>query len=148
MPVIEMVVAVAENGIIGKDGDMPWRLPSDPQTFQASNHGLPDYYGATDMGKYWSAFARSGEYCHKPQRVGFARRVVGVATPEEALVAAGDAETVMIIGGGQIYKLFEPQAATIHLTEVHATPDGDTHSLCKTPMWQRRARKIFGWRKR
>ena len=70
--------------------------------------------------------------------------VVGVATPEEALDAAGDAETVMIIGGGQIYKLFEPQAAIIHLTEVHAAPDGDTaFALQEADAWQEISRERF-----
>ena len=45
MPVIEMVVAVAENGIIGKDGDMPWRLPSDLKHFKQVTMGCPIIMG-------------------------------------------------------------------------------------------------------
>ena len=135
MPVIEMVVAVAENGIIGKGGDMPWRLPSDLKHFKQVTMGCPIIMGRLTWESIGRPFARSGEYCHQPQRVDLPDGVVGVATPEEALDAAGDAETVMIIGGGQIYKLFEPQAATIHLTEVHAEPDAATrHLLCRKQM--------------
>ena len=144
MPVIEMVVAVAENGIIGKDGDMPWRLPSDLKHFKQVTMGCPIITGRLT----WESIGRP-----LPGRVNIVISrsaldlpdgVVGVATPEEALVAAGDAETVMIIGGGQIYKLFEPQAATIHLTEVHATPDGDTSFALQNPDdWHEAARKRF-----
>ena len=148
MPVIEMVVAVAENGIIGKDGDMPWRLPSDLKHFKQVTMGCPIIMGRLT----WESIGRP-----LPGRVNIVISrsaldlpdgVVGVATPE-ALEAAGDAETVMIIGGGQIYKLFEPQAATIHLTEVHAAPDGDTSFALQNQMIGKRrpARKIFGWRK-
>ncbi|MGB0478053.1 MAG: dihydrofolate reductase [Parvibaculales bacterium] len=144
MPVIEMVVAVAENGIIGKDGDMPWRLPYDLKHFKQVTMGCPIIMGRLT----WESIGRP-----LPGRVNIVISrsaldlpdgVVGVATPEEALVAAGDAETVMIIGGGQIYKLFEPQAATIHLTEVHATPDGDTSFALQNPDdWHEAARERF-----
>lgn len=144
MPVIEMVVAVAENGIIGKDGDMPWRLPSDLKHFKQVTMGCPIIMGR----QTWESIGRP-----LPGRVNIVISrsaldlpdgVVGVATPEEALVAAGDAETVMIIGGGQIYKLFEPQAATIHLTEVHASPDGDTSFALQNPDdWHEAARERF-----
>lgn len=144
MPVIEMVVAVAENGIIGKDGDMPWQLPSDLKHFKQVTMGCPIIMGRLT----WESIGRP-----LPGRVNIVisrsaldlpEGVVGVATPEEALDAAGDAETVMIIGGGQIYKLFEPQAATIHLTEVHATPDGDTSFALQNPDdWHEAARERF-----
>ena len=144
MPVIEMVVAVAENGIIGKGGDMPWRLPSDLKHFKQVTMGCPIIMGRLT----WESIGRP-----LPGRVNIVISrsaldlpdgVVGVATPEEALGAAGDAETVMIIGGGQIYKLFEPQAATIHLTEVHATPDGDTAFALQNPDdWHEAARERF-----
>ena len=144
MPVIEMVVAVAENGIIGKGGDMPWLLPSDLKHFKQVTMGCPIIMGRLT----WESIGRP-----LPGRVNIVISrsaldlpdgVVGVATPEEALDAAGDAETVMIIGGGQIYKLFEPQAATIHLTEVHAEPDGDTaFALQEADAWQEISRERF-----
>ena len=144
MPVIEMVVAVAENGIIGEDGDMPWRLSSDLKHFKQVTMGCPIIMGRLT----WESIGRP-----LPGRVNIVISrsaldlpdgVVGVATPEEALDAAGDAEMVMIIGGGQIYKLFEPQAATIHLTEVHAAPDGDTaFALQEADVWQEISRERF-----
>ena len=109
MAKIEMVVAVAENGIIGKDGDMPWRLPSDLQHFKQVTMGCPIVMGRAT----WDSIGRP-----LPGRLNIVisrnapvvpEGVVTVDTPDAALQAAGDADTIMIIGGGQIYKLFEPQ---------------------------------------
>jgi dihydrofolate reductase len=68
---------------------------------------------------------------------------VQVATPEAAL-ALVDGPRAMIIGGGQIYKIFEPQADIIHLTQVHATPEGDTFfALQDEAAWQAQDRQRF-----
>jgi dihydrofolate reductase len=70
--------------------------------------------------------------------------VAAAKTPQEALHLAADAQTIMIIGGGQIYKLFEAKASTVHLTQVHATPDGDTSFALSNPdAWQEVARERF-----
>ena len=144
MPVIEMVVAVAENGIIGKDGDMPWRLPSDLKHFKQVTMGCPIIMGRLTWESIGRPLPGRLNIVISRSALDLPDGVVGVATPEEALVAAGDAETVMIIGGGQIYKLFEPQAATIHLTEVHAAPDGDTSFALQNPDdWHEAARERF-----
>lgn len=144
MPSIEMVVAVAENGIIGKDGDMPWRLPSDLKHFKEVTIGCPIIMGRLT----WESIGRP-----LPGRLNIviSRRplslpdgVVAAQTPEAALRAAGDVATVMIIGGGQIYKLFEPLAEKLHMTQVHATPDGDTYfALQDDSAWQETDRQRF-----
>lgn len=136
-PSVEMVVAVAENGTIGKDGDMPWRLPTDLKHFKQVTMGCPIIMGRLT----WESIGRP-----LPGRLNIviSRRepdlpdgVVAVNTAEAALSAAGAAEKVMIIGGGQIYKIFEPLAQVVHLTEVHAAPDGDTHFALTDPaQWQ------------
>ena len=144
MPAIELVVAVAENGIIGRNGDMPWRLPSDLKHFKQVTMGCPIIMGRLT----WESIGRplpgrlniviSRSICDVPDGV------VVVATPEAGLQAAKQAETVMIIGGGQIYKLFEPQAQTVHLTQVHATPEGDTSFTLQQPDdWQETTRERF-----
>jgi len=144
MPAIELVVAVAENGIIGRDGDMPWRLPSDLKHFKQVTMGCPIIMGRLTWasigrplpGRLNIVISRSG--CDAPEGV------LVVATPEAALEAAKHAETVMIIGGGQIYKLFEPQAQTVHLTRVHASPEGDTSfALQHADDWQEIDRERF-----
>lgn len=133
MPSIEMVVAVAENGIIGKDGDMPWRLPSDLKHFKEVTMGCPIVMGRAT----WDSIGRPlpGRLNVVISRAAPAlpEGVLGVASPEAALAACGEAEKIMIVGGGQIYKIFEPMAATVHLTQVHATPEGDTSFALTAP---------------
>lgn len=144
MPIIEMVVAVAENGIIGKDGDMPWRLPSDLKHFKQVTMGCPIIMGRAT----WDSIGRP-----LPGRLNIVISrgtpelpdgVLAVSSSDEALAACGDAPTVMIIGGGQIYRLFEPMASTVHLTEVHATPQGDTSFALDNPAdWHEADRARF-----
>ncbi|MBL6761814.1 MAG: dihydrofolate reductase, partial [PS1 clade bacterium] len=149
MPIIEMVVAVAENGIIGKDGDMPWRLPSDLKHFKQVTMGCPIIMGRAT----WDSIGRPlpGRLNIVISRTAPALPdgVVAAATPQAALKVAtealgeavseavreaeADTRKVMIIGGGQIYKIFEAQASTIHLTQVHATPAGDTSFALQQP---------------
>ena len=106
---------------------MPWRLPSDLKHFKQVTMGCPIIMGRAT----WDSIA-----CPLPGRLNIVISraapslpdgVVCVASPEAALAACGEAARVMIIGGGQIYKAFEAQAEMLHLTEVHATPAGDTH---------------------
>lgn len=127
MPKIEMVVAVAENGIIGKDGDMPWRLPSDLKHFKQVTMGCPIIMGRATWDSIGRALPGRLNVVISRAVQNLPDGVIGVTSPEAALAACGDAARVMIIGGGQIYKAFEAQAEMLHLTEVHATPAGDTH---------------------
>ena len=144
MPSIEMVVAVAENGVIGRDGDMPWQLPSDLKHFKQVTMGCPIIMGRAT----WDSIGRP-----LPGRLNIVisrnapdlpEGVVAVTSPEDALAACAEAETVMIVGGGQIYKIFEPMASTVHLTQVHATPEGDTHFALSAPdAWHEVDRQRF-----
>ena len=115
---IELVVAVAENGVIGHKGDMPWRLPSDLKHFKQVTMGLPVIMGR----RTWESI---GRVLPGRKNIVISRSLtdlpdgaVQVATPDAALEAA-DNERVMIIGGGEIYRIFEPQAEIVHLTQVH-----------------------------
>lgn len=164
MPIIEMVVAVAENGVIGKDGDMPWRLPSDLKHFKQVTMGCPIIMGRAT----WDSIGRPlpGRLNIVISRTAPALPdgVVAAATPQAALKVAvatlgepvseavsepvseaeADTRKVMIIGGGQIYKIFEAQASTIHLTQVHATPAGDTSFALQQPDdWHETERQRF-----
>ena len=144
MPLIEMVVAVAENGIIGKDGDMPWRLPSDLQHFKQVTMGCPIIMGRATWDSIGRPLPGRLNIVISRQSPDVPEGVVAVTSPEEALAACAHADKVMIIGGGQIYKIFEPQADTVHLTQVHATPDGDTSFALSTPNeWHEEDRQRF-----
>ena len=120
-----MIVAVAENGVIGHQGDMPWRLPADLKHFKQITMGLPIIMGRLTWLSLGRALPGRLNIVISSQDLDLPDGVVQAKTPQAALDMA-DSDRVMIIGGGQIYKAFEAQADIIHLTQVHASPDGDT----------------------
>jgi len=120
-----MVVAVAENGVIGAKGDMPWRLSSDLQHFKKLTLGHTVLMGRKTFQSIGRALPGRRNIVLTRDRDFVAPDVDVFEDPQTAL-ASCKAEGVMVIGGGEIYRMFEPFADTIHLTRVHAQPDGDT----------------------
>ncbi len=156
---IEMIVAVAENGVIGHDGKMPWRLPADLAHFKQVTMDLPVIMGR----RTWASIGRP-----LPGRKNIVisrapldldpdtykgnnhKGVVQANTPQVAMqmaaaqIADEQADTIMVIGGGQIYRIFEPLATRIHLTQVHANPEGDTcYALQEPTQWRELERQRF-----
>ena len=130
-PKIILVAAHARNVVIGRDGDMPWRLPSDLKHFKAATLGTPVIMGR----KTWLSIDRPlpGRANIVVSRSDFsAEGVETVASLEAALELARDraqpdgAEQVSIIGGGQIYAQAIGLADELLLTEVDADIEGDT----------------------
>lgn len=132
-PVVSIIVAAAENGVIGRDNDMPWRLSTDLKRFRALTFGKPVVMGR----RTWESIGRP--LPGRPNIVvtrdkGFealGATVAGsledaVKLGRELAVEAGVAE-VCVIGGGKIYAQSLPFADRIHLTRVLAEIDGDTH---------------------
>ncbi len=124
---ISLIVAAAENGVIGRAGELPWRLPGDLGHFKALTMGKPIVMGR----KTWASIGRplpGRRNIVITRRQGFvAEGATVVGSPEAAVGAAGEAEEVMIIGGSEIYALFLPAAARIYLTRVHAVVEGDAY---------------------
>ena len=128
-----LVVAMAENRVIGRDGDLPWRLPEDLKRFKAVTMGKPIVMGR----KTWESLPRK-PLPGRPnfvvtRQAGFAvEGAVRCAGLDEALDAARRAaqelgvDEVCLIGGGTLYEQALPQAQRVDLTEVHLTPEGDT----------------------
>ena len=140
---IEMIVAVAENGVIGHQGDMPWRLPADLKHFKQITMGLPIIMGRLTWMSLGRALPARLNIVISGQDLSLPEGVVQAKTPQAALALA-DSDRVMIIGGGQIYKAFEAQAELIHLTQVHTAPEGDTFfALQNADAWRETARQSF-----
>jgi dihydrofolate reductase len=125
--VISLIYAQSGNGVIGADGGLPWRLPSDLKRFKEMTLGKPIIMGR----KTWEGLPRRP----LPGRVnivvtrqkGFAAKgAVVVDGVEAAILAAGDVPEMCVIGGGEIYRMFLPHANRIYLTEVNVNVDGDT----------------------
>lgn len=125
-----LVVAVADNGVIGRDGALPWRLPEDLRRFKAQTLGKPvlmgrrtfDSIGRALPGRLNLVLTRRGDYVAPPG----AGEVVVVRDWAGAVRAAGAAPELMVIGGAEIYAMALPHATRILLTRVHAEVEGDT----------------------
>ncbi len=102
---IALVVAVSRNGVIGRDGGLPWHISSDLKRFKEITMGKPVIMGR----KTWESLPRkplTGRHNIVITRQGgyAAEGAMVVATPGAALAAAGSVEEVAIIGGGEIYR--------------------------------------------
>lgn len=128
-PRITLAVAVADNGVIGRDGALPWRLPEDLRRFKAATMGRPVVMGRKTFESIGRALPGRLNIVLTRQpgwRVDDAGVRVVPDLPS-ALAAAGDAPEVTVIGGAEIYALALPRASRILLTEVHAAPEGDAY---------------------
>ena len=124
---IVLIAAVARNGTIGRDNELPWRLKADLQHFRALTLGHPILMGR----KTWESLGRPlpGRRNLVVSRApGFrAEGAECFADPAAAIAAAGKAPTLFVIGGAQLYAQLLPHADRLELTEVHADVDGDAH---------------------
>jgi dihydrofolate reductase len=127
MTIISLVYAQSKNGIIGRNGGLPWHISSDLKRFKATTMGKPLIMGR----KTWDSLPK------KPlpgrhniiitRQNGFsAEGATVVASAEAALAAAGAVPEVCVIGGGEIFDLFLDRATRIYLTKIEADVDGDT----------------------
>lgn len=140
---IVLVAAHARNGVIGLDGDMPWRLPSDLRHFKAVTLGTPVIMGR----KTYLSIGRPlpGRANIVVSRSGFsAEGAETVASLEAALDLARSharqtgADRVSVIGGGEIYALAIGLADELVLTEVDAEIEGDTvFPAIDSSLWQK-----------
>ena len=127
-----IVSAVAENGVIGADNAMPWRLPSDLKHFKALTLGKPVVMGRKTFESLGKPLPGRPHVVISRQAVDLPEGVHLVQSLEAALELAGQlaaasgAEDVMIIGGGQIYAQAMDHVDRLELTRVHASPEGDT----------------------
>ena len=124
-PRISLLVAVASNGVIGRDGRMPWHLPEDLKRFKALTMGH-----AIVMGR--KTFDSIGRLLPGRRSIIVTRqpgyRVDGatvVHSLDAAIAAASDDDEVFVIGGGEIYAAALPLADRLHMTEIASSADGD-----------------------
>ena len=122
---ITLVVAVSRNGVIGRDGDLPWHLPEDLKRFKQLTLGKPIVMGR----KTWDSIGRPLPGRHNvvvSRQAGFSAEGASVvASPESALDLLSGEPEIMIIGGGAIYRAFLDRADRILLTEVDVDLEGD-----------------------
>lgn len=147
-PRLVLVAAVAENGVIGRNNALPWRIKSDLARFRARTMGKPVVMGR-------KTFLSIGKPLDGRTNIvvsrtpGFAAPGIVVAPSlETALLAArGDAlrrgvDAIMIIGGTEIFAQAMPLADCLEITRVHARPEGDAYfPAIDASVWQETARR-------
>lgn len=147
-PKLTLVVAVARNGVIGRDGDLPWRLSSDLKRFKAATMGKPVLMGR----KTWESLPRK-PLPGRPNLIltrdaNFLASDAWVYTDLAAMLAAGrtmaaaaGVEEACVIGGAQLYEATLPLADRIILTEVNLEPAGDAHLELDLASWREVSRE-------
>lgn len=127
MTVVSLIYAQSRNGVIGRDGGLPWHIPSDLKRFKAITMGKPVIMGR----KTWESLPRRPLPGRRniviTRRKNYVAQDAHIAAgAAAALAAAGDAPEICVIGGGEIFGLFARQANRIYLTEIDAAVEGDT----------------------
>jgi dihydrofolate reductase len=125
-PMVSLIVAMAQNGVIGRDNGLPWRLPRDLKRFKASTLGKPILMGRKTFESIGRALPERVNLVLTRDRSWDAPGVIVVHSVEEALGRAGPSDELVAIGGAEIYRLVLPFARRIYLTHVHADVEGDT----------------------
>jgi dihydrofolate reductase len=132
---VALVAAVAENGVIGRDNGLPWRLSTDMKRFKATTMGKPIIVGR----KTWESFpkrplpGRLNIVITRDQRYRAQGAEVVASVADAVRLARARArctpeiDEVCVIGGGEIYRQALSLADRLYITHVMASPDGDTH---------------------
>lgn len=120
------VLAMAENGVIGRDNALPWRLPADLRHFKALTLGKPVLMGRRTFESLGRPLPGRHNIVTTRDPHWSAEGVTVAGSIDAALLAAGGANELMVIGGAEIYRQCWPRLARIELTRVHAAPQGDT----------------------
>lgn len=128
---LAIIVAAAENGVIGRNNALPWHLPEDLRYFKRVTMGKPIVMGRKTFesigrplpGRTNIVISRNPDFLAEGVKV--------VASLDDALALADNiahidgAREVVVIGGAEIYRLAIPRADRMYITQVHASVDGD-----------------------
>ncbi len=143
---IALVVAVSRNGVIGRDGGLPWHISSDLKRFKQITMGKPIIMGR----KTWESLPRKPLPGRRniviTRQPGYQAPGARVATDAETalrLARTEEPDEIAIIGGGAIYVRFLPMADRVYLTEVGLDVAGDTHFPHLPPeQWRESGREM------
>jgi dihydrofolate reductase len=147
-PEIVLIVAVADNGVIGAHGAIPWRLKSDQARLKAMTMGKPIVMGRkTFMSLRRPLPGRTNIVVTRDADFRARGAVVTTSFADARAIARGDAlrrfaTEIAVIGGAEIYAQWMDGADRLEITEVHARPEGDTRfAAIDASIWQEVARE-------
>lgn len=145
---IVFIVAVAENGVIGRGNAMPWHLRSDLKRFKALTTGKPVVMGRKTFESIGKPLpGRTNIVVTRDRGYGAPGIVVAPSLDAAHEIARGDAlrrfvTEIAVIGGAEIFRQWLDRAARVEWTVVHASPEGDTFLEPLSPTdWEEVARK-------
>ena len=130
---LALIVAMAENNVIGKDNQLPWHLPGDLGYFKRTTLGKPVIMGRKTFESIGRPLPGRPNIVITRQRDWQAEGVTVCNSLDSALELAQsllkglDTDEIMVIGGGEIYRQALPLANRLYLTKVHAVVEGDAH---------------------
>lgn len=140
MSAIVFVYARAANGVIGRDGTLPWHLPVDLKRFKALTTGKPMIMGRKTFESFSSPLpGRRHIVLTRDARWNAAGAEVA-HSPDDA-VAMANADEIAVIGGGEVFALFANRVTRIEATEIHADYPGDTTMPAPGPDWRELSRE-------
>ena len=127
------IVAVAQNGVIGKDNGMPWHIPSEFAYFRRMTLGKPiimgrksfESLGSKPLPKRTNIVVTRDPSWRAPDVMACTSLEDAIATARRIATGRG-VDTIFITGGAEIYKLAMPLIDTLYLTEIHLSPEGTT----------------------
>lgn len=131
---LAIIVAMSKNRVIGRGGELPWRLSADLQRFKRLTMGHPIIMGRKTYESIGRALPGRTSVVITRQADYSAEGVLIAASLPEALQRCGDAAEAFVIGGGEIYSQALPLADRLYVTTVEADVEGDTFF----PQWDTR----------
>ena len=139
---ISLIVAASTNNVIGVGGALPWHLSDDLKRFKALTMGKPIVMGRKTYESIGRPLPGRQNIVITTQDAFAADGCDVVSSPDAAISAAGDAEEIMVIGGGEIYSLFLPATDRIYLTRVDVELEGDAFLAPLDPsIWNETSRE-------
>ncbi len=130
---ISLIVAVSENGVIGANGGMPWRLSSDLKTFRRLTMGKPIIMGRKTFQSLKKPLdgrdnivLTTDPYFEAPG-TSIVSSFADALTLARTLAATRGVDEIMVIGGAEVFRAALPHADRIYWTVIHARPEGDVH---------------------
>jgi dihydrofolate reductase len=130
---IALIVAVAQNGVIGRDNQLPWRLPGELQHFKATTLGKPIVMGRKTFASLGKALpGRTNIVITRDQSFAAEGAVIAHSLAEalqyaDVIAQRDGAGEIMVIGGAEIYRQALPLASTLYYTRVLLDAEGDAH---------------------
>ena len=143
---LSIIAAVARNGVIGKDNQLLWHLPEDMRHFRETTRGKPVIMGRKTWESLPDAFRPlpgrnnivvSRNPAYQPAGASLA------STLNDAILKAGDAEEVFVIGGAELYRQAMPIADRLYLTEIDQEFEGDvSFPHIQESNWEEASREV------